>query len=99
MKAISIPIAATPTRRDSTESITPRMWVHFAMLKGIARNVTTVPECLIRNKVKPAIQGEFLTEGLDREESCPCLRYRSVRLGLVCVGQLDGEGIPRAESC
>jgi hypothetical protein len=73
--------------------------VHFAMLKGIATNVTAVPESLIRERVELAIQGELLTDGVDHEASCPCLRdrYRSARL--VSVVHLDGEAIPDSESC
>jgi hypothetical protein len=50
---------------------------------------------LIRNRVKLEIKEELLTEGVDHKGSCPFLRYRSAHL--VCVGQLDGEGIP--DSC
>ena len=95
MKAISIPSPARPTRRDNTESPIPKVSVHFAMLKGIAKNAKPAPEGLIRNRVKLAIQGELLTDELDHERSCQSLCYCSALLGLVSVGQLDGETIPK----
>lgn len=95
MKTISIPSATRPNMRDINGRIAPQAPVHSTMLKGIARNVTAVPEDLIRNRVKLEIKEELLTEGVDHKGSCPFFRYHSAHL--VCVGQLDGEGIP--DSC
>lgn len=97
MKAISIPSAMKSTRRASTENVIPNLLVHCTMLKGIARNVTAVAGGLIRNGIKLAIQRQLLTEGLDHEELCPWFRYRYRSARLVCIDQLDGEGIP--DSC
>ena len=67
--------------------------VHFAMLKGIVRNVTTVPEGLIKNRVKLTIQRELLTYGVGNEALCQCLRYCCPSAHLVFV---DGEIIPNS---